>query len=832
MKMIIKSKNSLSSGLSVVEVLLVVATIGAIAAFALPRVGGIKDTAEEVKLRSDVAHLNSAVKVFIANGGNISTTSTAEDVIARVGRSVSADQADTFVGFTGSMVDNQLVVNWLPTGKRSSGKPRAVWDSARKRFEITENSVDGISSFRVSTEEEEGESAEEQDSDGSLDGEMAEEADDGRTSSMQYASKTNWVWDYEEVAATAPEGPTEIPLASIPGNTTPPAVATPVNPPSGPAKLQPPIFSVLPGSYPLADFMLSLTLSNPNVVGSSVIYVQRPGQSWAEYTEGSEIIVTPDEEIRAFAAPLDSTRYETSNLAGGTYDATTLQLALQIVSNSATVNYWDITDSDTGVNLKVPNIQSVPDYLKQPGLFSTYYTTNGADPRNSGQALRSGTYDESYNQDTVNLDPSLWGSGETLELKAFAKSSVEDLVRSSSLTTTSVRAQSLQLEAPAISMVEQDAGAQMVSLELQGRYPPGTQVFYNTSGDPPYFDEATGRVVNGTAYVGPFVLQPNLESDDSGSSVGNVDVGIGKNDVTITNVTLKSKGKLISQDESYYFDNLDNPGFDGNRDNEVVDSSNDKIELSSISIQQGDRTIVADNVNVLEVGVSNFNYPDGVNSSDVTVKRDGRVVADLGDLDVFTGTGNGQNGENKLGVEIAKTLSSTNLRDYVDYAGGSSGRLEQSDHDFDVSFAPLTNKDFLVVMERFGNSTFDLRALDANGEVISGSDRLTFRAYSWNTGHAPSDQGGQAMFFSVIDIDKFNVDTNLNSISGFRVNNDGGADFKFFTISDDSFEDREVRYTGSVQAVAIPPESLAMWFDSSQVASREVEGTTTVTDTP
>jgi len=80
----------------------------------------------------------------------------------------------------------------------------------------------------------------------------------------------------------------------------------------------------------------------------------------------------------------------------------------------------------------------------------------------------------------------------------------------------------------------------------------------------------------------------------------------------------------------------------------------------------------------------------------------------------------------------------------------------------------------------------------------------------------------------VIDIEKFNVDTDLNSIAGFRVNNDGGADFKFLTLSDESFEDREVRYTGQIQAVAIPPRSLDIWFDPSTVASRQVEGTTTV----
>lgn len=111
-----------------------------------------------------------------------------------------------------------------------------------------------------------------------------------------------------------------------------------------------------------------------------------------------------------------------------------------------------------------------------------------------------------------------------------------------------------------------------------------------------------------------------------------------------------------------------------------------------------------------------------------------------------------------------------------------------------------------------------------NGDVIAGSNRLVFREYSWNTGYAPSDQPGQAFFFSAIDVEKFGVDTSATSIAGFRVNNDGGADFKFFTVGDESFDDREVRLAGRLQARVFPPSSLGAWFDPSSVASREIGG--------
>lgn len=43
------------------------------------------------------------------------------------------------------------------------------------------------------------------------------------------------------------------------------------------------------------------------------------------------------------------------------------------------------------------------------------------------------------------------------------------------------------------------------------------------------------------------------------------------------------------------------------------------------------------------------------------------------------------------------------------------------------------------------------------------------------------------MWLTVIDIDRFNVDTALTPIYGFRVNNDGGADLKLIGASDQPF---------------------------------------------
>lgn len=811
---------SRQAALSLFEVTMVVALVGTIAAFALPRVGGIKRGTEEVKLLSDVAVMNSAVKVYLSNGGTLGPTSTVDEVIQDVGRSVSLDKADTFVGLTGSMLDERLTPNWISDKRKSSSQSRAIWNASSQRFEITNESVAGITSFGIDHSIAESNSQER----------SPEEA--GRSSSMKYASEGNWVWDYTEALPAAPVGPSVIPVTEVVTNTTPPGVPTNPNPPGGLQRLAPPSFTKTPGAYPIADFQLAVGLTNPNASGSSLIYFKRPGGTWAKFDE-IDFVVDPGEQILAYAIPTDSTKYEASTVTSGTFTGTPLKLRLKLEAESRSVNYFDLVNDGGYADLRVTNLDEIPDFLRQTGLFNTYYGANGEDPSLPGSGTLVGTYDQGYQQDLVALNPEMWNGEQELKLQAFAKSSREQWVDSSNLSTLTITAEKLPLSPPLISMTESNPGEYMVSLELDGRYPPGTQVYYTTGGDPPTWDEATGQVINGTAFVGPFALDVELE-DPAEQPGDNVEIGNGVNDVQIKQVVLKSNGQRIEQNESYDFDNLDNPGFDGARSNEVVDRSNDRIELQSITIEHEGETIVADNVNVLSVTVQNLNISSTANDSDVTVKRDGQVVADLGDR--FQGNSNGNSNANSGGhnnstfaKEVEATLQSTNLRDYIDYSGGSKSSLD-TDHDFDVMFSPLTNRDFLVVMERYGNSSFDLRPLDATGRPIPGGNRLTFRSYSWNTGHAPSDESGQAMFFSVIEIEKFGVNTDLNSIAGFRLNNDGGADFKFFTISDEGFEEREVRYTGQIQARVFPPANLRNWFDPSQVAIREVAGTTTVSE--
>jgi len=789
-------------GISLLEVMLVVVVLGSLVAIALPRMMQVRDGVRDTKLQSDVATINGAVKTYLANGGSIPSDASVDDVLLSLKSSVRGEKAETFVGMTGSMLDRRVEPVWMSGDQRQGSDPRAVWNPSSRRFEITTEPVSGIAMFQLGAP-------------------VTDEklpASDARQSSVEYASTSNWIWGYADGSAAPPAGTTEIPLSPDAPDSTPPEPSAPPAPPSGGARLSPPQFSRDPGNYDIGEYQLEVALLNPNPANSSEIQFRRNGGDWVTYAPGTVLELMPDEELMAFTVASHSSDAEPSRIVRGGYTTSPTPLQLSLDSETQSVTYYDLVDGDEVANAMVTNADAFPEFLLRPGFFNTWWAAN-ADPAGADGTLAGG-YVEGYQGDQIALNPALWGDERTLDLRAVALSDGGEWVRSSEVASLSIEAVAEQLPPPSITLNEQGEGEFQVSLVMEGRYPPGSQIYFNTAGDPPTWDPETGRVINGQPYEGPFPLNVKLQ-DESGSGSGDgetIEIGNGIGDVDISQVVLKSKGETLQQNESYDFDQLDDPGFDGARSNEVVDSSNDRITLESITIEQDGETIVADNVNVLQTSVSNLNFPSDIGDNDVTVKRGGKVVARVGDI---------KDGKaDQFAHEIEKSLTSTNLRDYIDYAGGTR-ELYDSDFDFDVSFSPLTNDDYLVVMERFGNSTFDLRPLDANGELIPGGNRLVFRAYSWNTGHAPSDQPGQAMFFSVIDIEKFGVDTDLNSISGFRVNDDGGADFKFFTIGSESFEDREVRYTGQVQARVFPPEDLRIWFEPSVLASREVEGTTT-----
>jgi hypothetical protein len=132
--------------------------------------------------------------------------------------------------------------------------------------------------------------------------------------------------------------------------------------------------------------------------------------------------------------------------------------------------------------------------------------------------------------------------------------------------------------------------------------------------------------------------------------------------------------------------------------------------------------------------------------------------------------------------------------------------------------------DFLLVGERWGNSSVLVTALAADGEPYAGANQLrvggtggsfggAYQYYDWNTGYAAaSNIPSQAMALSLFSAAKFFDNTQLapGPVFGLRIDNDDEADLKWIPISGNPFEDNpEVLPEPSVWLMTIAGALLA-----------------------
>ena len=228
------------------------------------------------------------------------------------------------------------------------------------------------------------------------------------------------------------------------------------------------------------------------------------------------------------------------------------------------------------------------------------------------------------------------------------------------------------------------------------------------------------------------------------------------NDVPVTQVVLDDNGSIVTQNASQVV---------------TADSDDDPVDFVSVTVNDGGTIVTLDEFNVGAISTANYNFPGGLTGVTAWENGSGTAV----NTAPFVGA-------------VDRVLSSLDLRDYLAYDVISSPGSGWNP-DFDILFdSPLRNADYLLVSERLGNTFFDLVALDKQGNDIGGDVVGFDAAYRWNTGFAPSNEPTQPMWFTVIDIEQFGVDTEDSPIYGFRIDNDGEADVKFFGLAADPFE--------------------------------------------
>ena len=120
-------------GFSAMEMLATVGMVGLLSTVSLTVYMGSVDSAESQRLNSHVTELNRAVVNYISHGGNITTATTAAQVLTRLKSVGDADTRLRKPGYTGSFVDGRLVaVDVLA----SDPGDRALWNNTEMKFEI------------------------------------------------------------------------------------------------------------------------------------------------------------------------------------------------------------------------------------------------------------------------------------------------------------------------------------------------------------------------------------------------------------------------------------------------------------------------------------------------------------------------------------------------------------------------------------------------------------------------------------------------------------------------------------------------------------------------
>jgi prepilin-type N-terminal cleavage/methylation domain-containing protein len=133
-------------GFSLFEVLITVALVGVVASLAINSFSGdLRASSSAAALKSSMARLNSAVNMYIADGGDLSDAGTVQAVLDKLKRARPANaQVTDITAGSGRFIDVRLVSE---QGSSSNGSGVVSWDSANQTFVFAENG-NGTTAFK------------------------------------------------------------------------------------------------------------------------------------------------------------------------------------------------------------------------------------------------------------------------------------------------------------------------------------------------------------------------------------------------------------------------------------------------------------------------------------------------------------------------------------------------------------------------------------------------------------------------------------------------------------------------------------------------------------
>lgn len=478
----VKTTTRCQDAFTLIEVLLVISVISIIGSATYYTVATSQESARERKLEADVASLNSAAQIYLANGGNLPSDLSADEVITKLKTRADAASGAKAIGLKGSSIDSRIQSVWQSPSEAGEDQLRASWNGASRRFVLSREGSSGIKRFELNA---------------ALAGEAP--ATETRENTLAAGTETQWVWDYNENADAT---------ASL-GNAPTTGTGSGYTPPTGSTKstLAAPTFSHQGGSVPLIQFNIGVTLTNPNAPGTSQIFYSTGG-AYTLY-KGGALTAEPNTVISAYAASVDPDHWEDSSIAAKTYNPVPVALSISLNLAQSSLTYQQAGGQMTNQALSTPtpatvnllSTSQIPSHLLNSSNFQIYYTTDGSDPSSSGTATTGASFSGSFTSPQIDVSLSRWGLASSLAVKAVARSLNTGLFTTSSVVTQTIGISATSLQAPTI---DPPSGAKAANLPVSialtegALYPADARIYYTLDGTDP--GNSNGEPTSGTLY--------------------------------------------------------------------------------------------------------------------------------------------------------------------------------------------------------------------------------------------------------------------------------------------------------------------------------------------
>lgn len=492
---------------SLIEIMLVVASLSVVVGGGIYAISQARQSSAEAKLRQDVQRLNQAISVYMTNGGRLPDTPDAQEVIRSM-RRVAAKVRDTegnekklqeMAGLTGQMIDPRLAIRWQTQDEAAGGNLRAYWNDSDKRFYVmSSGTAAGIREFYLGDMPE----PEALITDGN--GKVINPNEDDRSSMQKLNTEGGWIWAADaQAAATAPA-----PRGT--GTGTGGEGTTTGGSDKDPLQLLAPQFDKAGGEYPLAQFPLSITISDQNPAGRADLMVMHSESgSWEKYL--GPVSVEPGQSLMARAAALDQDNfYDSPETAIQTYTAVQVKPELAVNFSRNAYDYRELGGAIAGGNttpraapgtVTLVNPADVPAGRMSSDSFRVYWTMDGSNPLDAANPARvsgpvfSGTFP--LHEIPLSVDQ-FTAAG--LQVKVAAQAIDTAAFANSDVTTITLGVNRLPLPGCSISY-----GAGSVSLNASsagGNLPENARLFYSTTGEDPGDNGNGGPASSGALLYG------------------------------------------------------------------------------------------------------------------------------------------------------------------------------------------------------------------------------------------------------------------------------------------------------------------------------------------